>query len=72
VTFSNGSTRLTNQQTMLTGATSANFSLMHYRHAGMFPVSSYPNGLTLYFDEARVGTSRSAVELQSTLFASIP
>jgi hypothetical protein len=72
VTFSNGSTRLTNQQTMLTGATSANFSLMHYRHAGMFPVSSYPNGLTIYFDEARVGTSRSAVELQSTLFASIP
>jgi len=72
VTFSNGSTRLTNQQTMLTGATSANFSLMQYRHAGMFPVSSYPNGLTIYFDEARVGTSRSAVELQSSLFASLP
>jgi len=70
VTFSDGSTRLTNQQTMLTGATSANFSLMQYRSAGMFPVSSYPNGLTVYFDEARVGTTRDVVDVSSTLLAS--
>jgi hypothetical protein len=70
-TFSNGSTRLTGQQTMLTGATTANFSLMQYRSAGMFPVSSYPNGLTIYFDEARVGTTRESVET-SALLASAP
>jgi hypothetical protein len=55
---------------MLTGATSANFSLMQYRSAGMFPVSSYPNGLTVYFDEARVGTTRDVVDVSSTLLAS--
>jgi hypothetical protein len=71
VTFSNGSTRLTNQQTMLTGATSANFGLLQYRSAGMFPVSSYPNGLTIYFDEARVGTTRESVQT-SALLASAP
>jgi hypothetical protein len=72
VTFSNGSTRLSNQQTMLTGATSANFSMMQYRSASMFPVSQYPNGLSIYFDELQVGTSRSSVELTSSLLASMP
>jgi len=72
VVFDNGSTRLTGQQTMLSGATSANFSMMQYRSAGMFPVSQYPNGLTIYFDELRVGTSRSSVELTSSLLASMP
>lgn len=72
VRFNNGQTRLTNQQTMLTGATAAGFQLMHYRHANMFPVSKYPNGLTIYFDEARVGTSRSDVELSSSLLAALP
>ena len=72
VVWYNGTTRLTNQQTMLTGATNANFSLMQYRKAGMFPLSSWPNGFTIYFDEARVGTTRSAVDIQSTLLASAP
>ena len=69
VTFSNGSTRLTGQQTMLSGATSANFSMMQYRSANMFPVRQYPNGLTIYFDEARVGSTRDVVELSSPLLA---
>jgi hypothetical protein len=45
---------------------------MQYRKAGMFPVSQYPNGLTIYFDELRVGSSRSSVELTSSLLASVP
>jgi polysaccharide lyase-like protein len=62
MTFYNGQTRLTDQQTMLTGATAAGFQLMHYRRAGMFPPDEYPDGLTLYFDDGRVGTSREIVE----------
>jgi len=62
LTFTNGSTRLDRQHTMLAGASSANFSLMQYRAAGMFPVERYPAGLTIYFDEARVGSTREIVE----------
>jgi hypothetical protein len=35
---------------------------MQYRAAGMFPVERYPAGLTIYFDEARVGSTREIVE----------
>jgi hypothetical protein len=28
----------------------------------MFPTDRYPRGLTIYFDEARVGTTREIVE----------
>jgi hypothetical protein len=62
LTFTNGSTHLGGQQTMLAGATRANFSLMQYRQAGMFPMDRYPDGLTIYFDEARVGSTREVVE----------
>jgi len=62
LTFINGGTRLSGQHTMLAGARSANFSLMQYRAAGMFPTDRYPRGLTIYFDEARVGTTREIVE----------
>jgi len=63
VTFDNNSTHLGGQHTMLAGATSANFGVIHYRKAGMFPVANYPNGLTLYFDEVRAGTTRDVVEI---------
>jgi len=43
---------------------------MQYRSAGMFPVSQYPDGLTIYFDEAKVGTTRESIGLP-TLVASI-
>jgi hypothetical protein len=58
LTFLHGRTRLSGQHTMLAGARSANFSLMQYRAAGMFPMDRWPAGLTIYFDEARVGSTR--------------
>jgi hypothetical protein len=71
IVWSNGSTRLTNQQTMLSGGSNADFALLQYRSAGMFPISAYPNGLTVYMDEARVGTTRDSVELPPSTLASV-
>lgn len=59
IVFQNGSTRLTGIATMLSGATGAAFKLAQYRQYGMFDQA------TIYFDEARVGTTRSAVEIPS-------
>lgn len=59
IVFKNGSTRLTGIATLLPGATGAAFKLAQYRQYGMFDQA------TLYFDEARVGTTRSAVEIPS-------
>ena len=58
VTFKSGLQRITNIQTMLTGATSANTGLIHYRAHG-----SIKGSATLYFDHLRLGTTRAAVEL---------
>jgi len=55
LTFATGGTRLF-MQTMIAGATAYAFMLDSYRAVHMFPTA------TLYFDAARLGTSRAAVD----------
>lgn len=57
VTFTTCNCKKLTAQTMISNAPTARFFLNAYRRAGMFPV------LDLYFDEARVGSTREIVEL---------
>jgi hypothetical protein len=58
---------LTYMQTMLGGATSASFYLNHYRD-----LDAITSSATIYFDEAKVGTTQSAVAASPTLLATGP
>ena len=57
VTFNDGRTKHY-EQTMLSGATRHDFSILSYRGR----LSGFPEA-TIYFDQARVGTARSVVEI---------
>ena len=60
ITFKNGQTRMGGQQTMLTGATTANTGFMHYRKDAR--AGGIKGPVTIVLDHFRLGRTREAVE----------